>query len=153
CRGFSRFQRSLRHYRNHVDDQSAGPIRLSRHKHGGGAASVLRRHASASPTKSRRNWPKNWCQADDGLDDLLPAGIADRDHGSGHRQYRDEVRDPMKYALLATTVLVSACAGTPDVRPYAMPQNAAVSPFQDAYETGKKHLMADRAGLAIVYFE
>src|SRR5262249_35040805 len=27
------------------------------------------------------------------------------------------------------------------------------SPFQDAYETGKKHLMADRAGLAIVYFE
>jgi Flp pilus assembly protein TadD len=59
----------------------------------------------------------------------------------------------MKYALLATTALVSACAATPDVRPYAMPESAAVSPFQDVYGTGKKHLMADRAGLAIVYFE
>jgi tetratricopeptide (TPR) repeat protein len=61
----------------------------------------------------------------------------------------------MRYALLAAILLLSGCGGAtmPKVRPHAMPESAAVSPFDNAYQAGKSHLMADRIGLAIVMFE
>jgi Flp pilus assembly protein TadD len=56
--------------------------------------------------------------------------------------------------LLASTLLV-ACGRIdfPEIRPHAMPDSAAESPFEKAYEAGKSHLMADRVGLAIFMFE
>jgi hypothetical protein len=61
----------------------------------------------------------------------------------------------MRYAPLATTLLVAACGGAmPEVRPLPMTaQSVERSPFAEAYQAGKDHLMADRVGLAIVMFE
>ncbi|GGF14337.1 hypothetical protein GCM10011611_20150 [Aliidongia dinghuensis] len=61
----------------------------------------------------------------------------------------------MRYAPLATTLLVAACGGTmmPEVRPLPMPASTELTPFAEAYQAGKDHLRADRAGLAIVMFE
>jgi tetratricopeptide (TPR) repeat protein len=60
----------------------------------------------------------------------------------------------MKYLLLASTLLVTACGGIslPEIKPYTT-ETASVTPFAAAYDNGKKHLCADRAGLAIVAFE
>ena len=50
--------------------------------------------------------------------------------------------------------LVAACGGTmPEIRPHAMPESARAAPFTNAYDAGKRHLLADRTGLAIVMFE
>jgi tetratricopeptide (TPR) repeat protein len=60
----------------------------------------------------------------------------------------------MKYAPLAVTLLLAACGGTmPEIRPLAMAQSLEMSPYAEAYQSGKAHLMADRVGLAIVMFE
>jgi hypothetical protein len=61
----------------------------------------------------------------------------------------------MRYALLGAILLLFGCGGVtmPEIRPHAMPESAAVSPFDNAYQAGKSHLMADRIGLAIVMFE
>jgi soluble lytic murein transglycosylase-like protein len=61
----------------------------------------------------------------------------------------------MKYALLASTFLVTACGGIgmPTVRPHAMPESLTLNSFDIAYETGKRHLLANHVGLAVVSFE
>ena len=60
----------------------------------------------------------------------------------------------MKYVLLASALLVAACDGValPDIKPYTT-ETVSLTPFAAAYDSGKKHLFANRAGLAIVAFE
>jgi tetratricopeptide (TPR) repeat protein len=41
----------------------------------------------------------------------------------------------------------------PEIRPHTLPENAASSPFDQAYMSGKAHFSANRVGLAIVHFE
>ncbi len=61
----------------------------------------------------------------------------------------------IRLAFLSSTLLVAACGSIsyPTVRPLPMASTEKVSPFEVAYEAGKRHLLADRAGLAIVMFE
>jgi len=57
-------------------------------------------------------------------------------------------------ALFAMAISISACSGSmPEIRPVPAQQTKAVSPFDDAYRTGKAHLMANRVGLALVTFQ
>ena len=56
--------------------------------------------------------------------------------------------------LCSTSLLVAACGMTmPTVRPLPMASSEKMTPFDVAYDTGKRHLLADRAGLAVVMFE
>jgi tetratricopeptide (TPR) repeat protein len=57
--------------------------------------------------------------------------------------------------LCSTSFLVAACGGVtmPTVRPLPMTANDKMSPFDVAYDAGKRHLLADRPGLAVVMFE
>ena len=62
----------------------------------------------------------------------------------------------MRHALaLASGLLLAACSTStfPEIRPLPVQKTAAASPFDDAYQKGKNHLLADRFGLAIVAFE
>jgi tetratricopeptide (TPR) repeat protein len=63
----------------------------------------------------------------------------------------------MTYRILAAALLLAtaACSGlpNPEVRAIPLPSAAPQTPFEAAYEEGKRHLAADRMGLAIVMFD
>jgi tetratricopeptide (TPR) repeat protein len=60
----------------------------------------------------------------------------------------------MRIAPLAMALCLAACGDSaPDIRALPQTQAAEPSPLDRAYQAGKSHLMADRAGLAIVMFE
>jgi soluble lytic murein transglycosylase-like protein len=57
--------------------------------------------------------------------------------------------------LGSTSLCVAACGGMsmPTVRPLPMANGAKATPFEFAYDAGKRHLLADRPGLAVVMLE
>jgi tetratricopeptide (TPR) repeat protein len=62
----------------------------------------------------------------------------------------------MRHVLISfVALLLPACgsAELPAVRAHVLPESTTSSPFEAAYTVGKKHLAADRLGLAIVMFE
>lgn len=60
----------------------------------------------------------------------------------------------MKYALFSLALLLAGCGGAmPDIRPLRPAHSVEISPFASTYAAGKAHLLANRAGLAVVMLE